>query len=83
MTADGRTHGVARRPTGGGFFKKVHALALHREIGLDVGMGGDGLRMAEPEGDDLQRDAGLEKMHRGGVSPRVGRDLFASQRGLG
>jgi len=45
----------------------LQALLLHLQIGNDVGVGGDWRGVAEPKGDDLQCDTGLEQVHRGGV----------------
>ena len=49
----------------------VQTLLLHFQIGDDVGVGCDWQGVAEPKGDDLQCDTGLEQVHRGGVAERV------------
>ena len=53
------------------------ALVFDVEVGLDVGVGGAGLFVAEPEGDDLEGDAGVEQVHGGRMSPDVRGDLTA------
>ena len=45
-------------------------------------MGGGGVLVAEPEGNDGDVDSGLEQMHGGRVAQRVGRDPSRRERGV-
>lgn len=56
-------------------------VGLHFEIGLDVVVGRHRALMAEPEGDDFQRDTGLKQMKRRCVAEKVRRDLPTFERG--
>lgn len=61
------------------FLQGVQTFLLHFEIRFDVAVGGDGLFVAEPQGDDWQRDTGLEQVHRGSVTERVEGDFATAQ----
>jgi len=51
------------------------ALLLHLQIRDHVSVSRNGRSVAEPQGHDLQRHAGLQQMHSGSMPERVGRDV--------
>ena len=57
----------------------LQGLFLHIEVSFDISVGSSDIFMAKPESYDLQRDACLEQVHGGRVSPGMERDLASAQ----
>jgi len=54
---------------------------LHREVGLEVDLGGFYAFVPEPQGDYGAVDTGLEQAHGSGVAENVGRDMLSGECG--
>ena len=66
-----------------GFVEKRHTVLFYLQVSLDITVSGGGLRMAEPQGNDLNRDACVEEPHRGRMPNRMRSDFLSIERGTG
>ena len=64
-------------------FQSIEAILFDGQIGFDIAVCRLGLRVSQPQGDDLNRHAGLQQVHGCGVAKSVGRNMGLLQRGAG
>jgi hypothetical protein len=72
---------VESRPSSRKRLALFERLLFHRQIGLQIQVGGFTTFMTAPQGNGGHRNARLEQMHRGGVPNHLRRDVFRRQAG--